>query len=70
MPRCKELVCEVLDDNWGSARRLALQFSRMKAMKDIMPARIQDASQGGSRRLKVNHYQNIKIIDILSFNVI
>ena len=70
MPRCKDLVCEVLDDNWGSARRLALQFIKMKTMKDIVPVRILDASQGGSRRLKVNHYQNIKIIDILSFNVI
>ena len=69
-PRCKELVVEVIDDNWGAARRLAVQFANIKTMKDIVPVRILDATAGGSRSSKVNHYQNIKIIDILSFNVI
>ena len=69
-PRCKELVVEVIDDNWGAARRLAVQFANIKTMKDILPRHIQDDAAGGPRSSKVNHYQNIKIIDILSFNVI
>ena len=69
-PRCKDLVVEVIDDNWGAARRLGVQFTKIKTMKDIVPVRILDATAGGPRSSKVNHYQNIKIIDILSFNVI
>ena len=69
-PRCKELVVEVIDENWDAARRLAVQFANIKTMKDTVPRHILDATAGGPRSSKVNHYQNIKIIDILSFNVI
>ena len=69
-PRCKELVVEVIDENFGAARRLAVQFANIKTMKDIVPRHILDATAGGPRSSKVNHYHNIKITGILSFNVI